>query len=245
MLLISYNIYGWGKLIWSSTHRSKSLTRIWGITTLHLSKSITISQCSVCGNRSTAIALLGIKGSELGIDFVLCRARPALLIDRQPRLPLFFSCFSDVGVQSSIALATRLSGLQEMYLWYKKRKTSSEFHNCNRLIHDTVVCLFKLYTRICPWSSERNHPTSLTQLQFSSASANTSLHMLPVTSSLKRSKKIYCVQLRQYGTMQVCEIRTLDVEYVDASSMPWSPIKILRMWVWSTMKVSILVRSRI
>jgi hypothetical protein len=29
---------------------------------------------------------------------------------------LFFSCFSDVGVQSSIALATRLSGLQETYL---------------------------------------------------------------------------------------------------------------------------------
>jgi len=223
MLIISYNIYGWGKLIWSSTHRSKSLTRIWGsITILHLSKSITISQCGVWGNRSTAIALLGI-------DFVLCRARPALLIDRHPRLPLFFSCFSDVGVQSSIALATRLSGLQEMYLWYKKRKTSSEFHNCNRLIHDTVVCLFKLYTRICPWSSERNHPTSLTQLQFSSASANTSLHMLPVTSSLKRSKKIYCVQLRQYGTMQVCEIRTLDVEYVDASSMPWSPINMLNV----------------
>jgi hypothetical protein len=55
--------------------------------------------------------------------------------------------------------------------------------------------------------------TSLPQLQFSSASAN-------ITASLKRSKKIYCVQLRQYGTMQVCEIRTLDVEYVDVSSMP-------------------------
>jgi hypothetical protein len=146
------------KLIWSSTYRSKSLTRIWSMTILHLSKSITISQCGVWGNRSTAIALLGIKGSELGIDFVLCRARPALLIDRHPRLPLFFSCFSDVGVQSSIALATRLSGLQEMYLWYKKRKTSSE------LIHDTVVCLFKLYTRNCPWSSDIT--TSIT-IQFS------------------------------------------------------------------------------
>uniref|UniRef100_A0A0A9G349 Uncharacterized protein n=1 Tax=Arundo donax TaxID=35708 RepID=A0A0A9G349_ARUDO len=56
-----------------------------------------------------------MKGSELGIDFVRCLARPALLMVRHPRLPLFFSCFSDVGVQSSIALATRLSGLQEMY----------------------------------------------------------------------------------------------------------------------------------
>jgi hypothetical protein len=89
---------------------------------LHLSKSITISQCEVWGNRSTAIALLGMKGSELGMDFVRCLARPAALIDRHPRLPLFFSCFSDVGVHSSIALATRLSGLQEMYLRLEKWK---------------------------------------------------------------------------------------------------------------------------
>lgn len=60
------------------------------------------------------------------MDFVRCLARPAALIDRHPRLPLFFSCFSDVGVHSSIALATRLSGLQEMYLQQKKR---SEFND--------------------------------------------------------------------------------------------------------------------
>jgi hypothetical protein len=86
---------------------------------------MTISQCEVWGNKSTAMALLGTKGSELGIDFVLCLARPALLMFRHARWPLFFSLFSDVGVQSSIALATRVSGLQEMYLVEWKRRITS------------------------------------------------------------------------------------------------------------------------
>lgn len=68
----------------------------------------------VCGNRSTAIALTGRKGSEAGIDLALCRARPALLMFLHALLFLFFSIFSGDGVQSSIAFATKLSGLQEM-----------------------------------------------------------------------------------------------------------------------------------
>jgi hypothetical protein len=86
-----------------------------GLVCVYLSRSITISQCGVCGKRSTAMALTGWNGSETGIDLALCRARPALLILLHPRLFLFpFSIFSGDGVQSSIAFATKLSGLQEM-----------------------------------------------------------------------------------------------------------------------------------
>lgn len=87
---------------------------------------MTISQCEVWGNRSTAMALFGTKGSELGIDFVLCLARLALLMFRHPRWPLFFSLFSDVGVQSSIALAISVSGLQEIYLVKWKQRVNVE-----------------------------------------------------------------------------------------------------------------------
>lgn len=81
----------------------------------YLSRSITSSQCTVCGKRSTAMAFTGWKGSEGGIDLALCRARPVLLIFLHPRLFLFpFSILSGDGVQSSIAFATKLSGLQEM-----------------------------------------------------------------------------------------------------------------------------------
>lgn len=67
------------------------------------------------------MAFTGWKGSELGIDFTLCRARPALLMFLQARLSFFpFSLFSGLGVQSSIAFATKLSGLQEMYLHASK-----------------------------------------------------------------------------------------------------------------------------
>ena len=61
------------------------------------------------------MAFTGRKGSEMGIDFALCRARPAALMFLHPLLFLFpFSIFSADGVQSSIAFATKLSGLQEM-----------------------------------------------------------------------------------------------------------------------------------
>lgn len=61
------------------------------------------------------MALTGWKGSELGIDLALCRAKPALLIFLQPLLFLFpFSLLSTDGVHSSIAFATKLSGLHEM-----------------------------------------------------------------------------------------------------------------------------------
>lgn len=57
----------------------------------------------------------GWKGSELGIDLARCRASPALLMFLHPRLFLFaFSVLSADGVQSSMAFATKLSGLQEM-----------------------------------------------------------------------------------------------------------------------------------
>lgn len=63
------------------------------------------------------MALMGLNGSELGIDLALRRARPAALIFLHPQFLLFpLSVFSSDGVQSSIAFATRLSGLQEMYL---------------------------------------------------------------------------------------------------------------------------------
>ena len=80
----------------------------------YLSRSITISQCGVCGKRSTAMAFTGRKGSEMGIDLVLCRAKPALLIFLHALFLFPFSNFSGEGVQSSIALATKVSGLQEM-----------------------------------------------------------------------------------------------------------------------------------
>lgn len=83
-------------------------------------KSMTISQWMVWGKRSTAIDLTGWKCWELGMDLVLCLARPALLILRHPLFPLFFSGLSVVGVQSSIAFATKESGLQEIYLYKKK-----------------------------------------------------------------------------------------------------------------------------
>jgi hypothetical protein len=54
------------------------------------------------------------------MDLVRCLARPALLILRHPLFPLFFPGLSVVGVQSSIALATKESGLQEIYLYKKK-----------------------------------------------------------------------------------------------------------------------------
>lgn len=63
------------------------------------------------------MALMGLKGSELGIDFARFRARPAALIFLHPLLLFLlfpFSVLSTDGVQSSIAFATRLSGLQEM-----------------------------------------------------------------------------------------------------------------------------------
>lgn len=80
----------------------------------YLSSSITISQCGVWGNRSTAMALTGLKGSDEGIDLVLCRAKPAALMLLHPLFPFAFSDLSEVGVQSSMAFATRLSGLQEI-----------------------------------------------------------------------------------------------------------------------------------
>lgn len=62
------------------------------------------------------MALMGLNGSESGIDLALCRARPAALIFLHPRLFLLlpFSDLSGDGVHSSIAFATRVSGLQEM-----------------------------------------------------------------------------------------------------------------------------------
>lgn len=81
---------------------------------IYLSMSSTISQCGVCGKRSTAMALTGWKGSEQGIDLSLCRAKPALLIFLHPLLFLFpFSVFPADGVQSSIEFATRVSILQD------------------------------------------------------------------------------------------------------------------------------------
>jgi hypothetical protein len=80
----------------------------------YLSRSITISQCGVCGKRSTATDFTGRKGSEMGIDLTLCRAKPALLIFLHALFLFPFSTFSGEGVQSSIALATKVSGLQEM-----------------------------------------------------------------------------------------------------------------------------------
>jgi hypothetical protein len=79
----------------------------------------------------------------LGIDLVRCLARPALIMDRHPQLPLFCSCFLAVGVQSSIALATRLWIAGNVPAIIKGKKTS-EFQNHNRIMHDTVVC-FKLW----------------------------------------------------------------------------------------------------
>jgi len=65
-----------------------------GLVYVYLSRSITSSQCGVCGKRSTAMAFTGRNGSETGIDLALCRARPALLIFLHPRLFLFpFSIF--------------------------------------------------------------------------------------------------------------------------------------------------------
>ena len=88
----------------------------------YLSKSISISQCGVCGKRSTAMAFTGRKGSETGIDLAQCRAKPALLMFLQPRLSFFpFLTFSTDGVKSSMAFATKLSGLQEIYLRNRKR----------------------------------------------------------------------------------------------------------------------------
>lgn len=81
----------------------------------YLSRSITNSQCGVCGKRSTAIAFTGWNASEMGIDLALCRAKPALLMFLHPLLSLFpFSIFTGDGVQSSIAFATKVSGLQDM-----------------------------------------------------------------------------------------------------------------------------------
>ena len=61
------------------------------------------------------MALTGLKASEMGIDLALCRARPALLMFLHPLLSLFpFSTFVGDGVQSSIAFATKVSGLQDM-----------------------------------------------------------------------------------------------------------------------------------
>ncbi len=122
---------------------------------VHLSKSITISQCEVWGNKSTAMALLGTNGSELGIDFVRCLARPALLMVRHPRFPLFFSCFSDDGVHSSIALATRLSGLQEMYL-VKTNKRKISFRAVTQ--QDMLFLFANTLERMLP-SSFRNRTT--------------------------------------------------------------------------------------
>lgn len=71
------------------------------------------------------MAFTGWKGSEIGIDLALCRAKPALLMFLQPRLSFFpFSTFSEDGVQSSMAFATKLSGLQEIYLRNRKRVES-------------------------------------------------------------------------------------------------------------------------
>lgn len=89
---------------------------------VHLSKSITISQWIVCGNKSTAIALTGLKGSDGGIFLTLWRAWPTLLIPFQLVLPLHppfpFSAFRSAfsGVHNSTALASKLWGLQDMYL---------------------------------------------------------------------------------------------------------------------------------
>lgn len=88
---------------------------VWSTHMVYLSRSITNSQCGVCGKRSTAIAFTGWKASEMGIDLALCLARPALLMFLHPLLSLLpFSIFAGDGVQSSIAFATRLSGLQDM-----------------------------------------------------------------------------------------------------------------------------------
>lgn len=63
------------------------------------------------------MALTGLKGSELGMDLALCRAKPALLMFLHPLLLFLPFCgISEVGVQSSMALATMLSGLHEIYL---------------------------------------------------------------------------------------------------------------------------------
>nr|AFK40927.1 unknown [Medicago truncatula] len=61
------------------------------------------------------MAFTGLKASEMGIDFALCRARPALLILLHPLLSLFpLSISVGDGVQSSIAFATKLSGLHDI-----------------------------------------------------------------------------------------------------------------------------------
>lgn len=85
------------------------------LTSTYLSRSITSSQCGVCGKRSTAIAFTGWKASEMGMDLARCRARPAMLLFLHPLLSFFtFSLVAGEGVQSSIAFATKVSGLQDM-----------------------------------------------------------------------------------------------------------------------------------
>lgn len=90
--------------------------KLWhlGLWSNYLSKSITISQCEVCGKRSTAMAFTGWKGFDMGMDLALCLAKPALLMFLHPLLSLFFSILSGDGVQSSIAFATKVSGLHDM-----------------------------------------------------------------------------------------------------------------------------------
>ncbi len=84
---------------------------------LYLSKSMIISQCFVWGNMSTAAALTGLKGSEAGNVFTLRLACPKFVVPLNWPLLLDFSAAavpSSSGMQSSTALANKLSGLQDI-----------------------------------------------------------------------------------------------------------------------------------
>lgn len=99
------------------------------------------------------MAFTGRKGSETGIDLARCLAKPALLMFLQPRLSFFpFSTLSGDGVQSSMAFATKLSGLQEMYLQDRKRVEfrlmREGMQSCNNQRKNTKKSQWKL-TQAC------------------------------------------------------------------------------------------------
>lgn len=60
------------------------------------------------------MAFTGWKGSDLGIDFTLRRARPALLMFLDRLLSFFPFSSSGQFEQSSIAFAVKVSGLHDM-----------------------------------------------------------------------------------------------------------------------------------
>ena len=83
----------------------------------YLSKSTTISQCLVWGKRSTAVDFTGWNGSDAGRFLTLLRACPKFVVPLKPPLAFTFSGGpSFKGMHNSTAFASKLSGLQDMYL---------------------------------------------------------------------------------------------------------------------------------